>query len=183
MCLTEKTISNKLPDYKEIASFMRRVFPKEELIPMWLLSIITRKKNYQFSAFYDNDLFVGIIFTIESKDLLFVFYIAVNDEIHSKGYGSKLLQLLSQKYERKPITLFIETIDPLADNYEQRVKRLAFYERNGFVNTGIKAGIKSPFVDILSTDKDFSEEQCKKMLKNFPLRVFSSASVDNPLSR
>jgi len=179
MCLTEKIISKRSCDYKEIVSFMKRIFPKEELIPMWLLNIISRKKNYQFSAFYDNGLFIGILFTIETEDLLFIFYLAVNDSIHSKGYGSKLLQIVFERYKSKPITLFIETLDPLAANYHQRVKRFAFYERNGFVNTGIKAGGKSPFVDILSTDKNFTVEQCKKILKYIPLRIYPPVAYEN----
>ncbi len=171
MILTERAVTKKLSNYNEIELFMQRVFPKEELMPMWLLNIITKFKNYNFSAFYDKDLFVGILFTIETKDTLFVFYLAVNDEIHSKGYGTKLLQHLIQKHSNKPITLFIETMDTSAANYEQRVKRLAFYTRNGFLDTGIKAGITSPFVDILSTDKNYSVEKCKKLLRFTPMKI------------
>ncbi len=173
MYLTEKTITRKQNDYKEIASFMKRVFPKEELIPMWLLCIATKKKKYDFKAYYDNDLFVGILFTIDTKDTLFVFYIAVNDKIHSKGYGSELLKALFERYPEKSVTLFIETMDDKnAENYEQRIKRLAFYERNGFVHTGIKAGFKTPFVDILSTDKEFDIPKTKKLMKFMPMKIY-----------
>ncbi len=173
MNLTEKKLSRKLANYKEICDFMKRVFPKEELMPMWLINLLTLKKNYNFKVYYDNDLFVGILFTIESDDTLFVFYIAVNDKIHSKGYGSKLLQVLFDKYPNKSITLFIETMDDInAENYEQRVKRLAFYERNGFVHTGIKAGFKTPFVDILSTDKEYNTVKAKKLMKSIPMKIF-----------
>ncbi len=173
MNLTEKDLSRKLSNYKEICDFMKRVFPKEELMPMWLIRLLTLKKNYDFKVYYDNDLFVGILFTIESDDTLFVFYIAVNDKIHSKGYGSKLLQVLFDKYPNKPVTLFIETMDDKnAKNYEQRVKRLAFYERNGFVHTGIKAGFKTPFIDILSTDKEYNTVKAKKLMKFMPMKIF-----------
>ncbi len=173
MNLTEKNLSKKLSNYKEICQFMQRVFPKEELIPMWLIRIITLKKNYDFKVYYDNSLFVGILFTIDTKDTLFVFYIAVNDAIHSKGYGSKLLQVLFNKYPNKSVTLFIETMnDKNAANYEQRLKRLAFYERNGFVNTKIKAGFKAPLDDILSTDKYYDITNAKKLMKSIPMKIF-----------
>ncbi len=174
MNLIEKKLSKKLVNYEEVVQFMKRVFPKEELLPMWIIKLMTIKKNYDFKVYYDNDLFVGITFTIDFKDTLFVFYIAVNDKIHSKGYGSKLLQLLFNKYPDKSVTLFIETMDDKkAANYEQRVKRLAFYKRNGFVNTGIKAGYKTPFVDILSTDTDFDTIKAKKLMKSIPMKIFS----------
>ncbi len=174
MNLTEKKLSRKLPNYKEVCAFMKRVFPKEELMPIWLIRLLTTlKKNYDFKVYYENDLFVGILFTIESVDTLFVFYIAVNDEIHSKGYGSKLLNVIFEKYPDKSVTLFIETMDDKdAENYEQRVKRLAFYERNGFFHTGIKAGFKTPFVDILSTDKGYDAIKAKKLMKSIPMKIF-----------
>ncbi len=171
MNLTEKKLSRNLSNYQEICDFMKRVFPKEELMPMWAIMLICNLKKYNFTVYYDEDLFVGIMFTIESDDTVFVFYLAVNDKIHSKGYGSKLLQILFEKYSGKSITLFIETMDPKAANYEQRVKRLAFYVKNGFADTGIKAGFDSPFVDILSTDKNFDLKKCKKMLKFMPLKI------------
>ncbi len=173
MNLIEENLSKKLDNYKEICDFMKRVFPKEELMPMWFIRLLTLKKDYDFKVYYDNDLFVGILFTINSKDTLFVFYLAVNDKIHSKGYGSKLLQLLLDKQPEKSVTLFIETMkDKNAKNYDQRVKRLAFYERNGFVNTGLMAGFKTPFVDILSTDKAYDITKAKKLMKSMPMKVF-----------
>ncbi len=177
MDLIEKKVTKKLSNYQEISDFMKRVFPKEELMPMWLLNIITKIKNYNFNAYYDNDLFVGIIFTIDSKETLFVFYIAVNDKIQSKGYGTRLIKVLFDKYPNKTISLFIETMDDKnAENYEQRIRRLAFYERNGFIHTGIKAGGKAPFIDILSTDTEFNVQKAKKILKFMPMKIFTDNS-------
>ncbi len=173
MPLIEKDLSTNLNNYQEVCHFMKRVFPKEELMPMWFIRLLTYKKNYNFKVFYDQDLFVGIVFTIELEDTLFIFYLAVNDQIHSKGYGSMLLNLLIDKYKDKSITLFIETMDDTAAiNYEQRVKRLDFYERNGFVHTGLKAGFKSPFVDILSTDTNYTKLKAKKLMKLIPMKIF-----------
>ncbi len=177
MNLIEKKVTKKLSNYQEISEFMKKVFPKEELMPMWLLNIISKIKNYDFNAYYDNELFVGILFTINSKDTLFVFYIAVNDKIQSKGYGTQLIKTLFDKYPNKSVSLFIETMDDKkAENYEQRIKRLAFYEKNGFVHTGIKAGGKSPFIDILSTDKEFDAKKAKKLLRFMPMKIFTSSS-------
>lgn len=173
--LIEKKVSRKLDDYKEIKAFMARAFPKDELIPLWIINLLSVMKKYEFKSYYDDDMFVGVLFTIDTKDTLFVFYIAVNDKIQSKGYGSKLLQILFNKYPHKSITLLIETMDDTsATNYEQRVKRLAFYQKNGFIHTGIKAGFKTPFVDILSTDKTYDLTKAKKLMKLIPMTIFES---------
>ncbi len=175
MQLIEKNITKKLKDYDEIGEFMKRVFPKEELMPMWLICLVSKMKNYNFKAYYDGEMFVGLLFTINSKDSLFVFYIAVNDEVQSKGYGTKLLAELFRQYPDKPISLFIETMDDTqATNYQQRVKRLTFYKRNGFYHTGIKAGTKTPFIDILSTNENFSVKEAKKLLRMMPMKIFTS---------
>ena len=109
---------------------------------------------------------------MNSENVMFILYIAVNDKTQSKGYGSEILKKLQEECHNKPISLFIEMLDPKVDNYEQRVKRLAFYERNGYTNLNIKAGFKKPELDILSTKKDFSVEECKKMLKGTPIKIF-----------
>ncbi len=176
MKLIEKKLSRKLNNYKEIKALIKRAFPKEERMPMWLIHILTLKKKYDFNVYYDNGIFVGIIFTIDSDDTLFVFYLAVNDKIQSKGYGSIILQSMIKKYENKSVTLFIETMDPTAQNYEQRVKRLRFYIRNGFHDTGIKAGAKKPFIDILSTDSTFDKAKSKRLFKFMPLKIFDKQS-------
>ncbi len=174
MNLIEKKVTKKLDNYNEIVEFMKRSFPKEELMPMWLLILVSKMKKYEFNAYYDDDLFVGILFTIESKESIFIFYIAVNDKIQSKGYGSRLLELIFDRYSKKHISLFIETMDDInASNYEQRVKRLSFYERNGFMQTGFSAGGKKPFIDILSTDKNFNIKDAQKLLKIMPMKIFT----------
>lgn len=177
--LTEKVVKKSNPDYEEIASLMKRAFPKEELFPLCLLRLFSYEKKCNFTAYFPDDnfvgKFVGLSYTVESNETLFVVYLAVHDSIQSQGYGSKILENLKQKYKNKSVTLFIETMDTTAekaDNYAQRVKRLAFYEKNGFTHLGISAGGKEPFVDILSTDSEFSLAQCKKLMKLIPMRVF-----------
>ncbi len=183
MNLTEKNLSSRLSNYQEICQWMKRVFPKEELMPMWLIKLLILKKNYNFKVYYHGPLFVGILFTIQSEDTVFVFYIAVNDKIHSKGYGSELLRVLFNQFPDKSVTLFIETVsDKEALNYDQRIKRLAFYERNGFVHTKIEAGFKKPFVDILSTDKDFDVVKAKKLMRFFPMKIFVPQRDSNAIT-
>ncbi len=179
MNLIEKKITKKLGNYDEIVKFMKKSFPKEELMPMWLLLLVSKFKKYNFNAYYDDKLFVGIIFTIESKESVFVFYIAVNDQIQSRGYGTRLLEIVFDKNKGKSVSLFIETMsNKNASNFEQRIKRLSFYERNGFKHTGYSAGNKEPFIDILSTNDNFDLKDAKKLLKIMPMKIFVNKNQD-----
>ena len=80
---------------------MRTVFPQNEQIPMWLLRVLAFRKNVNFRAFYDDDQFCGVLYTAEDNKYIFVLYLAVNDRIRSKGYGTKILDWLKQNTEKE----------------------------------------------------------------------------------
>ena len=52
---------------------------------------MSKRKTINLLAFYYDDLFIGFSYFIKTKDMIFITYIAINDEIKSKGYGSKIL--------------------------------------------------------------------------------------------
>ena len=65
-------------------------------------------------------------------DVVILLYLAISDAVRGKGYGSAVLQAVQKKYAGKRIILNIEEMDEQAANYAQRVKRKAFYQKNGF---------------------------------------------------
>lgn len=99
--LVDKTFSRKLYEYKDVCYLMRTVFPQNEQIPMWLLRVLAFRKNVNFRAFYDDDQFCGVLYTVEDNKYIFVLYLAVNDRIRSKGYGTKILDWLKQNTEKE----------------------------------------------------------------------------------
>lgn len=172
MILAEKTVKTSASDFPFIKRFMTRVFPQDELFPMVLLMTVSQLRRCAFLAFYHEEQFVGIVYTIEFPKFLHIKYLAVNDTLHSQGYGREILKLIKERYEGKTCTLFVETLDTSAENYQQRVKRLSFYEKNGFHQVGVKIGGKTPLYDVLSTNSQLSKQQCKKVLRFIPMKVF-----------
>lgn len=84
------------------------------------------KEQFNFCEITDNGESVGlIVFWVFSK-FLFVEHIAINKEIRGKGYGSKVFELLKEKYNL-PIILEAE-----APETEMQKKRIKFYENLGF---------------------------------------------------
>ncbi|MFI3253385.1 MAG: GNAT family N-acetyltransferase [Eubacteriales bacterium] len=172
MKLSEKIVKTSAPDFDYIKSFMKRVFPQEELFPMSLLMALNKLKRCNFQAFYEDEQFIGILYTIEFPKFVHIKYLAVNDVLHSKGYGTEMLHLLKGRYGDETCTLFVETLDSTAENFLQREKRIAFYERNGFHQVGVKIGNKKPLYDILSSNPNLRKEHCKKALRFIPMKVF-----------
>lgn len=113
--LVDKTFSRKLNEYKDVCRLMRTAFPQNEQIPMWLLRVLAFRKNVNFRVFYEDDQLCGILYTAENDKYIFVLYLAVNDQIRSKGYGTKILDWLKQS-TGKIIVLNVESLDPSAEN-------------------------------------------------------------------
>lgn len=161
------TVNRQLQEYGEIKELIRQAFPKNEQIPMPLLKLLALRKNVQFLAHYDNGVFCGISYTVCSDKMAFVLYLAVNERIRSKGYGTAIIQRLKELYKDKPISLNIEVIAINADNYKQRVKRQEFYKKNGFHDTGYKIVDNGEMYSILSTGNNFCVDDYRSVIKQF----------------
>ena len=69
---------------------------------------------------------VGFITVWELSDFTFIEHFVTYETYRNKGYGAKVLSALKEKYER----LLLEAEPPVS---EMQKRRVAFYERNGFV--------------------------------------------------
>ena len=117
--LHAETVSRKMNEYKDMRRLMKTAYPRNELIPLWVLNILALRKSINFRAFYEDERFCGIMHTAENDKYIYVLYLAVNDRIRSKGYGSKMLDWLKSDTD-KIIVLDVESIDPSAENAQQR---------------------------------------------------------------
>lgn len=138
MDVTLKKVTRRFPDHKLLKQLYKKAFPIEERAPFWLLSAKAKKENVDFWAIYDSHKFVGLIYIVNYADLSYIFYFAVLDFERGKGYGSKVLETVKQKYQNRRIFLAIEQLDEDSENYDIRVKRKRFYRQNGFVALDLK---------------------------------------------
>lgn len=159
-------------DYSVCKALQRRAFPKEEQYPFWQLRLMTLKKGVRFSAFYDGVLFCGIAYTASTERVMYVLYLAVDDRLRSQGYGTKILDLLQAENPEKDIVLNVEPLDERAKNYEQRKKRLAFYGRNGFSDTGYRMTDVTGEYCILSNSERFSVSDYKKAISKIGMNRY-----------
>lgn len=117
---------------KKVKKLYLKAFPKEERAPLCFLYHKNKRNHTEFSAVMDDDCFIGLIFTTETKDIISLMFFAIQDTERGKGYGSQVLKAIQEKYADKRVFINIEPLDKTAPNYEQRIKRKEFYERNGF---------------------------------------------------
>lgn len=154
----------------EIKKLYKEAFPKYERAPMWLLKKLAKKNESGFYGIYDEEKFVGLLYNVYYEDIVFIFYLAIDEKLRGQGYGSKIIQLIKHKYSERRIILNIEKVDSSYKNNEQRIRRKKFYEKNGFfsLNYTVKEGPE--IYEMLCYSKNnskVSKEEYFKLLKNF----------------
>lgn len=145
----ELSVSKKLTDAKML---YRTAFPKEEQLPWWVLRLMTVLKGVELSSYYNGTDFCGLTHTTVTEETVYIMFLAVNERLRGRGYGSAILAHIKQAHPGKAIILNVEPLDDQAENAEQRVKRMRFYERNGFHDTGYNSTEVGGIFRVLSTN-------------------------------
>lgn len=115
---------------QQVKELYHRAFPDEERIPWWLLRLNSMRHNIDLTAWMDGDKFCGFTSSVTVEGLHFLLFFAVAEDCRSQGYGSAILQAIQARHPA--VVLNIELLDPAAPNYPERLRRFAFYQRNGF---------------------------------------------------
>ena len=124
-----------------------RAFPEEERLPWALIHLLSLRRGVDLVAWWDEPADPtqaastdpsALTWTVRrpGSRLLYLFYLAVDDAVRGRGLGTRLLAELQYRHPGCSIVLDIEPVIAEADNAEQRRRRLAFYERAGFRDTG-----------------------------------------------
>lgn len=151
----------------KIKFLYQNAFPKSERAPFWLLRYKAKQGDVSLNSLYDDESWIGLICTSKYGGILLVLYFAIDDSCRSRGYGTRVLTRLREDHPDKRIVLTIEPIDEEADNYDQRVKRKRFYEKNGFTSAGIIVeGLGQPF-ELLISRGSVTPEDVQKVYKSF----------------
>jgi len=155
------------PDVSKVEELINSLFPKSERIPMAVLLSRAEKDFVDSLAFYDEDKFVGFSYSITNNGVTFIQYLAVDSTVQSKGYGSMILNQIKAQYPNNRVVLNLEILDEDAENREQRIKRRAFYAKNGYEDAGIITTVNGNTLDTLIWGGTITIEELQKLLKNF----------------
>ena len=118
-------------NYKFVYSDMVKQFPVDEL-KSYQDFVDKFSKDYCLYEFYDNELLVGYVVLFIDSEYLFIDYIAIFKEFHSKGYGTKILKTLKDMFEFQKEGCFFE-VEKEVESSPNTIKRVNFYKKNGAV--------------------------------------------------
>ena len=134
--MTIRQITAANADIK-IKRLYETAFPDGEQIPWDDLMRLVGEMPLDFTAYYDDEEFIGFTIVYPRKAFNWYWYSAVCEELRGKGYGQKILSQLIEHYKGQTSVLDMESPTQVCDNQNQRKRRHNFYLRNGFRDTNV----------------------------------------------
>lgn len=167
-----KHINWNSADLDKVEALAKEAFPPKEYLSPGELIQMAERGEVDFWGLYDDDSFVGFMVISLFEDTCYLFFLAIDTNIRSKGYGGQALRLLDALYPNKKQVVDFEMIDASAPNNEQRITRKAFYMRNGYQETGKFISYRGVDYEILCRDDAFDFETFKRMMLGFKIEGF-----------
>jgi len=167
MDLRVEYVTGRSKEKEKIKEIYTSSFLKEDRIPFWLMLIMAKMKNTEFISFHDKDTLCGFVYMATVQDLTFVMFLAVDENIRSKGYGSGILEKIQSIHPYSKIIISIERCDKDAKDIEQRLRRKKFYVNNGYIETGYLVEISKKKQEILIKNGEFDKNEFSLFFKKY----------------
>ena len=123
---------SKLEDCLDIKKLYEENFPKKERTNFYSL-LSGLYASFELYALYDKNTVKAFVHLNSTADFVHINYFAVSKLYQGHGIGSQFLTWLKKKFIGKPIVLDVELENQNNNNNFDRVRRINFYKKNGFV--------------------------------------------------
>ena len=157
--ISMKQIGDVSPeDLKKAKMLYYHAFPKNERRSFPEM-VENRLGGTEVWVLYDDLAFIGMACILDTPDIAHIIYLAIDESLRGRGYGSKALELLHNSKPNKRIMVDIEIPDARAENAKQRQMRKAFYLKAGYEETAVKYEWRHENYEILSYGGQISEAE------------------------
>ena len=166
-------LTSDYPQLERVLDIRDEAFPANERPNSRNVSSYNKDNGYVNLVFEDDNVPVGFMQLRHcGDDAYYGIYLAIGKKFRNSHYGSRALKLVIEEYLKgKMLFGCVEALIPEAENYQQRVDRVRFYQRNGmFVLDGVlDAGPRGKY-QFVCTDPNMTFEQLKaKMAIAMPM--------------
>lgn len=146
-------------------------FPPEELKPIRVITSLMKRGLYLCYGLFDEGEMVAYAFfaCMEGYRDILIDYLAVSAVSRGKGYGSQFLALMKEELKDYDSIIFEVESGKSAKTYEEVElcqKRLAFYRKNGLIDTALNLSLFGIDMKLLylPLKKEPSDEEMKEVL-------------------
>ena len=127
----ELVIAKTKEQLADIEALYLAAFPREERKPFSLMQKKCEEGSMEMLAIEEDGRFLGLAIMILHGEIALLDYLAVSPDCRGEGVGTKTLAALKERYPDRHLLIEIEDPNEPADNTAERVRRRAFYLRNG----------------------------------------------------
>ena len=154
-----KENENYIPN---IQTLYESSFPEDEQVPFFRLKEQAQTELSDIYAIFDKNEFIAMLCTVYYEDIIFLWYIAVEEKYQNQGYGSLILKEMQERYKEYRLVLNIE----IAENQIQ-LKRKNFYIKNGFKECGFYTEEYGVKYEMLYYGNKITYPEYEKMMRNY----------------
>ena len=148
-----------------MARLYHSAFPRSEKKPLWLIRKAARFGfGHNYAIVDDNQALIGLAFLLSDNKITLLDYFAIEKHWRGKGYGSRALSLLLEKFSEAPLVLEIEDPNAPCDNKEERIRRARFYEACGMRMMDFRVSLFGVDMCILTSGDKVSFEEYFSLL-------------------
>ena len=151
-------------DFDKVFRIMEQSFPEDEYRPYEEQEALLKNPLYQIYAICGDEDVKAFAALWIFDEIIFIEHLAVKSEFRNEGLGSKILQELTQDLN-KMVCLEVELPEE-----EIQVRRIKFYQRNGFYYNGyayiqpsISKGRDPVPLKIMTSGRGVTEEEFKNI--------------------
>ncbi len=144
---------------KRIKEIYTSSFHKKDRMPFLIMLLMSYLRSTHFISFHDGDTICGFVYMAVIKKITFVMFFAVDENIRSKGYGSRILEKIQSLYPDNKIIITIERCNEDAKDIDERVRRKKFYANNGYVQTGYIVKLGNEKQEIIIKNGEFNKRE------------------------
>lgn len=164
MLINFKELSFTSPDLPAFSRINNEAFPPSEHMDMSEILAFAVATGTDVLGIYDHDMPIGFAVIVKNDRCGYIYFYAIDSRLRSNSYGSAALQKLLEQYSGIQMTLDFESINQSAANNEQRIRRRAFYLRNGFHETGRCTMLRGELFEVVCSEDKLDEAGLKELL-------------------
>lgn len=121
---------------EELLRLYEASFPRMERKPVSSLERTCAEGKMRILAICADGAFAGLAILMSDGKARLLDYFAILPEKRNRGIGGMALRALLEQFADLPFIVEIERTDESAEDNEQRLRRRAFYLRNGMESSG-----------------------------------------------
>lgn len=157
---------------------MKNDFPEDELKPLTMILKSLDREQYICYGVFSDDVLCGYayfaIIVDNNKKYYLLDYFATVSDMRGKGIGSAFLNMLYEHMTDVEMVI-CETENPkgtIGDEFYIRNRRIGFYLRNKYIDTGVTASIFG--VDYILLELDLGNKHTKDEIRVYYSKLYRS---------